>query len=100
MPVPTTHPSGAVKPRPLSEKADNAYAVDIDESITIDIAQEANKLFYEISDWKEGDYVAVRFDRQWFPGKTVALRDFKNTKIHIWSNLKAGHCCQTLPQNF
>ena len=35
----------------------------------IDISQEANRIFSGMSEWEEGDYVAVRYEVQWFPGK-------------------------------
>ena len=41
----------------------------------IDIAQEANQVFNIIAEWNVGDYVAVKYETQWFPGKVMMIHE-------------------------
>ena len=41
----------------------------------MDIIEEVNKIFSDLSEWKVGDYVAVAHKKSWFPGKIINLHD-------------------------
>ena len=48
---------------------------DDDEETYIDIVGEVRDGLAIISDWSVDDYVAVRYDRRWYPGKINNIND-------------------------
>ena len=46
-----------------------------DDNYHIDLAAEVQQVMSEISDWEVGNYVAVRVDHLWYPGKITKLQD-------------------------
>ena len=74
VPVPNTYSSGADQQETLYDEADITDNY-VEEGTVIDIVQEASRVFSVIGDWKEGDFIAVKIEKQWFPGKIVTLRD-------------------------
>ena len=75
---------------------------------TFDVVLEANRVFSELMKLKVGDYVAVRRETQWFPGKVnviiedgsleVSLMkfadDFRRTNRFRWIGDGEVHICQ------
>ena len=49
--------------------------------IQMDILGEVNKILNELSEWMVGDYVAVMYGKNWFPGKIVALHEDASADI-------------------
>lgn len=50
--------------------------IDDEDSTAMDIKEEANRVYSELVDWEEGD-----FDKQWLPGKILALRDDDSVEV-------------------
>lgn len=46
-----------------------------EHAVQMDILNETNRVLSELSDWNTGDYVAVNFQGQWFPGKICAVHE-------------------------
>ena len=66
--------------REQNETSEELYDPDPEENNNqhtsmIDIAQEANQVFNAIAEWNVGDYVAVKYETQWFPGKIMMIHD-------------------------
>ena len=89
------------------EARDEAKQGDTEEFV-VDIAQEANCIFSELAEFQAGDFVAVRHDTVWFPGRITKIKEdgllevsgmkfadeFIRANKFRWVERSEGHICK------
>lgn len=69
-----------------------------ENSTAIHITEEANRVYSELVHWEEGDFLSVKFDRQWLPGKILEVLcmkyadDFNRNNKFRWVEKDLSRC--------